>query len=169
MLFPVTFPPLPPNQPECYSNSDCAQDKQCINSLCLNPCIATKPCGKNSFCHVENHDSICKCPQSYIGDPRVNCIPRKLNTVKKNTITVLIKKKIHLMTTKIIVTAKIITECSSNSDCAGNTACFNGVCINPCNCGPNAKCIVANHYPSCVCPHGYSGNPQLGCFKRTYF
>ncbi|KAF7389943.1 hypothetical protein HZH68_011800 [Vespula germanica] len=132
----VTFPPLPPNQPECYSNSDCAQDKQCINSLCLNPCIATKPCGKNSFCHVENHNSICKCPQSYIGDPRVNCIP-----------------------------PKIITECSSNSDCAGNTACFNGVCINPCNCGPNAKCIVANHYPSCVCPHGYSGNPQLGCFK----
>lgn len=65
-----------------------------------------------------------------------------------------------------LIAAEITPECVSNSECAGNYACVNNACINPCNCGPNAKCNVVNHYPSCVCPPGYSGNPQLGCFKR---
>lgn len=68
----------------------------------------------------------------------------------------------------IFIAAEIVPECVSNNECAGNYACVNGACINPCNCGPNAKCNVVNHYPSCVCPPGYSGNPQLGCFKRKY-
>jgi len=66
------------------------------------------------------------------------------------------------------VAAEIMPECVSNSDCTGNYACVNAACINPCNCGLNAKCNVINHYPTCICPPGYSGNPQLGCFKRKY-
>ena len=64
--------------------------------------------------------------------------------------------------------ADIVLGCVSNSECAGTEACVNARCTNPCNCGPNAKCHVANHYPSCVCQPGYSGNPQLGCSKRKF-
>ena len=69
--------PLPPIQPECYANNDCSKDRQCINSQCKNPCVAGDPCGRNSLCHVDNHNPICKCPIDYMGDPRIECIPRK--------------------------------------------------------------------------------------------
>lgn len=69
--------PLPGPRPECYTNSECARDKQCINSLCVNPCVTGDPCGRSSLCHVDNHNPICKCPIGYIGDPITKCIPRK--------------------------------------------------------------------------------------------
>lgn len=58
--------------------------------------------------------------------------------------------------------------CTSNSECAQTESCVNGICVNPCNCGPNAQCNIVNHYPMCYCKPGYSGNPQLGCIKRKY-
>lgn len=66
----------------------------------------------------------------------------------------------------LVFTATGLTVgCKSNSECAGSEACINALCINPCNCGPNAECRVVNHYPICYCQPGYSGNPQLGCIK----
>lgn len=70
--------PIPPRQPQCYSNSDCSSDRQCINSLCLNPCIAANVCGINTLCHVDKHYPVCRCPDNYLGDPMTECIPRKL-------------------------------------------------------------------------------------------
>lgn len=75
--FTVPVAPLPGPRPECYTNSECTRDKQCINSLCVNPCVAGDPCGRNSLCHVDNHNPICKCPIGYIGDPITKCISRK--------------------------------------------------------------------------------------------
>lgn len=56
--------------------------------------------------------------------------------------------------------------CTSNDQCPIDRACVNKQCINPCQCGPNAKCRVENHYAVCSCPEGYSGNPNTGCFQR---
>jgi len=58
--------------------------------------------------------------------------------------------------------------CTSNAECSLQESCVNGLCVNPCNCGPNAECRVSNHYPVCYCQQGYSGHPQTGCFKGTY-
>lgn len=68
----------------------------------------------------------------------------------------------------IFLAAAIVVQCHSNSECSGSESCFNGLCINPCNCGPYAKCTVSNHYPSCICLPGYSGNAQIGCEKCKY-
>lgn len=65
------------------------------------------------------------------------------------------------------ILAAIVAECESNRNCAESEACFNGRCINPCNCGPHAECTVKNHYPTCACYPGFSGNPQLGCIQGT--
>lgn len=128
--------PLPPLLPECSFNDECPNDRQCINLQCVNPCVSSAPCGKNSLCHVDKHNPVCKCPINYMGDSKIECIPPSL-----------------------------ILGCAANSECAGTEACVNGHCINPCNCGPNSNCIITNHYPLCACNPGYSGNPQLGCTK----
>lgn len=79
--FSIPVPiPLPPVRPECYANSECSDDKRCINSLCVNPCVVKDPCGKNALCHANNHNPVCRCPANYIGDPRSNCVPRKCCT-----------------------------------------------------------------------------------------
>ena len=39
-------------------------------------------------------------------------------------------------------------------------------CIDPCIsgiCAPNAVCTVHNHFPTCTCPNGYSGDPFSAC------
>ena len=62
----------PPNcQPECLKNSDCTQDKACINQKCQDPCPGV--CGANALCQVVNHNPICSCPQGFTGDPFNYC------------------------------------------------------------------------------------------------
>lgn len=128
--------PIVPNQPECYANDECSEDRQCVNSKCVNPCVSSEVCGINALCHVDNHNPVCRCPVGHLGDPKFECIP-----------------------------PSVALGCSSNSKCLGTEACINSKCINPCNCGVNSDCIITNHYPSCICQPGYSGNPQLGCYK----
>lgn len=53
--------------------------------------------------------------------------------------------------------------CTADSQCPSDRACINGICINPCDCGPNAECHIKNHKPVCSCIPGYEGNPNLEC------
>ncbi|KAG8227100.1 hypothetical protein J437_LFUL007437 [Ladona fulva] len=130
------IPDLPP-APECLHDDECPTQRACINQACINPCTVGDPCARTAFCHVENHKPVCRCPDGYRGNPQLNCVP---------------------------ITA-IAVECTSHSDCSDQESCINGVCVNPCNCGPNAECRVSNHYPVCLCKPGYSGNPQYGCVR----
>ena len=59
--------------------------------------------------------------------------------------------------------------CASDSECPTDKACFNGNCVNPCNCGLNAECVVIQHTPLCFCPPGYSGDPRVECQKCKSF
>lgn len=59
-------------RPECVSNSECSQDKACINNKCSNPCVGV--CGRNAICEVRNHFAICSCPQNMIGDALTKCV-----------------------------------------------------------------------------------------------
>lgn len=62
-------------RPECVSNSECSQDKACINNKCSNPCVGV--CGQNAICEVRNHFAICSCPQNMIGDALTKCVTPK--------------------------------------------------------------------------------------------
>lgn len=65
-------------RPECVVNSECPQDRACINQKCVNPCPAS--CGMFATCVVRNHSPICACRESYTGDPFTRCfpVPRKI-------------------------------------------------------------------------------------------
>lgn len=60
-------------------------------------------------------------------------------------------------------TVLTIGECASDPDCPSEKACVNGLCRDPCDCGPNAECRVRDHKPVCSCPTGYQGNAELEC------
>ncbi|KAJ6628044.1 hypothetical protein Bhyg_16095, partial [Pseudolycoriella hygida] len=57
-------------------------------------------------------------------------------------------------------------ECLSDDECPFNLACLRGKCSDPCNCGVGAQCHVCNHQPSCICPPGYVGDPEIACTKN---
>lgn len=62
---------------ECYANADCANDRQCRNERCVNPCTVESPCGRGAFCHVDAHQPKCVCPSGFTGSPLIACVPRE--------------------------------------------------------------------------------------------
>lgn len=60
-------------RPECVLNSECPQEKACINNKCVNPCIGI--CGSYAECRVINHAPSCTCAIGYVGNPLVACHP----------------------------------------------------------------------------------------------
>jgi len=56
-------------------------------------------------------------------------------------------------------------ECTLSSDCRPNEACANQKCKDPCpgTCGIQARCVVVNHNPICLCPERYTGDPFIRC------
>lgn len=80
---------------------------------------------------------ICKCPDGYVGGNDATCRPVK---------------------------SLIPLGCTQDSQCESEQACINGVCRNPCQCGPNSNCKIINHKPICSCIDGYEGNPEYNCY-----
>lgn len=122
---------------ECTIDEDCPLQRQCEDNKCVNPCSKPNACGRNAFCHAENHRAVCRCPPNTNGNPQITCD---------------------------VVTIPSV-GCTSNSQCELSESCVNQRCVNPCSCGDNAECYVSNHHPVCTCKPGYSGNAQFGCFK----
>ncbi|RZC36324.1 hypothetical protein BDFB_000159 [Asbolus verrucosus] len=129
----------------CTSNSDCPNDRQCINAQCINPCLYDNPCSPRAECRVQNHMSLCRCPPGYIGNPYVDC--RK----------------------------EIKPECREDSECPSRLACINKKCQDPCAilepCHTPAECQVVGSVPVrtmiCVCPPGYISSGSGTCNPVT--
>lgn len=60
-------------RPECVLNSDCARDRACLRSKCVNPCPGT--CASNAICEVLNHIPMCTCPNGMEGNAFTQCRP----------------------------------------------------------------------------------------------
>jgi len=61
----------PSCRPECIISSDCAQDLNCQNQKCVDPCPGT--CGIEARCQVINHYPACSCAPGFTGDPFNRC------------------------------------------------------------------------------------------------
>ena len=57
----------------CDADDDCPDYTSCRNRRCINPCAVDKPCAPTANCRVVNHNSVCTCPNGYIGTPQTKC------------------------------------------------------------------------------------------------
>lgn len=67
----------------CTSDAECPSKLACFDGVCKDPCIESKPCGRNAICMVENslpvRTMVCECIRGYVGNAEVECRLRKLN------------------------------------------------------------------------------------------
>lgn len=64
-------------QPECVINSDCPLDQVCLDRHCRNPCALGNLCGLNALCSCQYHTVLCSCPDQYMGNPFIQCTPKR--------------------------------------------------------------------------------------------
>lgn len=146
----------------------------CVGSRCKDPC-ANNICGENANCFVRNHTPICKCPETYSGDPFVACTPvlkiatEKEQTIEPNQISEEKQTSEKIMTfdeTTVAIFPNNI-ECESSLECSEDKACIDYQCKDPCNnfCGNEAECKPIYHTPICSCNVGFTGDPYTECLE----
>lgn len=149
-----------PEQPGCNSNEECSPTEACVHRICINPCAVASPCAISAQCEVINHKASCICQSGLIGDPFVRCYEG--NVIINSTRT---KCK-----TCWFAAPTGQPECTSDLDCLNDKACIGQSCQDPClltnPCGTNAQCKTIQHRPTCLCPDGWGGNPQVLCYQR---
>lgn len=175
---------------ECTEDSDCANDKACVNNRCQNPC-ASASCGQNAECRAQLHRAICICRDGFTGNAQHACVEIGCRSDSDCA-------PIHACVNRECVDPCSYTscglnalcradgnhkarcycpesfrgnplircerpECTRDEECSFNLACRNERCQDPCNCGLNAICNVINHQARCSCAPGYQGDPLQSC------
>lgn len=133
----------------CQNNNDCANNELCQRGSCLDACQLER-CGLNAQCLSRDHYSQCSCPKGFEGNPRVECLFKRIQDT---------------------TTLKPSVECSIDDDCRNDRTCQQQRCVNPCqmeSCGIGAYCHTQLHRAICRCPPGYLGDPQTRCSPRKY-
>lgn len=70
----------PQPRPECTQNSECSNDKACINQACRDPCRETHTCGANAECRVQQHRPLCTCREGFTGNAQLQCFDSEFFT-----------------------------------------------------------------------------------------
>lgn len=67
-------------KPECRDNTECTNDKACINEACRNPCVEfPNTCGINALCHMQLHRPLCVCKDGFTGNAQSQCYESEYN------------------------------------------------------------------------------------------
>ena len=155
----------PGPQPECRVDSDCPSKLACIREECQNPCIIGNPCSATQTCVVTDtlpsRSVACICPARMVPGPNGEC-------KSGNSVVVICKsmRSIGLQFPIACVLVEAKAECYSDSDCQFTEVCHQGSCADACQvtkCGANARCEASFHSAKCLCPSGYTGNPEIAC------
>lgn len=123
----------------CISNTDCPQNQQCKESICMPGCQVDNDCALNEKCLKGNCILTCRVDNDcFLGHI---CL--------------------HNM---CIFGCHNDDDCSASESCRNNR-CTNPCLENPC--GPNAHCTVSNHRASCACGSGFVPNPsaKVACIR----
>lgn len=135
----------------CRADSDCPNDKSCINSKCVSPCTP-KTCNEPADCRAHLHEAHCICPPGY----------RSTDVGCEETIEPQCSRDV---------------DCPSGTACL-NAKCVNP-CQGPSPCGTSSECKLVDTLPVrtmiCECLPGYRGNALIECtpnkrkFSVSYF
>ena len=84
--------------------------------------------------------------------------------IQSFTLDLCLHEHVNFLLLHVLVEAKV--ECYSDNDCQYSEVCHQGSCADAClvtKCGANARCESSYHSGKCICPRGYTGNPQIAC------
>lgn len=183
----------PTIKPECERDSDCTNDKACINQQCRNPCAEGNVCSANAECHVQFHRPICVCREGFTGNAQTACYEIGCRSDSDCPVTQACINRQCVDTCERTQCGQNAhcrsdfnhrarcycldgyrgnplvkcdrPECTRDDECPFNLACKNEKCRDPCDCGVGAQCRVDNHRASCKCPPGYNGDPHVTCTR----
>lgn len=117
----------------CRSDSQCSDDKTCINNHCVPACsVESDVCGESAECYGANHRASCRCKIGTIGNPNVACTPIGCRSNSDCPLD------------KYCINSKCVTPCTADA------------------CKKPAECRVHLHEEYCVCPPGYISSNN-GC------
>lgn len=159
----------------CRSNKDCSTSYACINNTCQNPCNSKEVCGPNALCSVVEHQTICRCPDGFEGNPtpEEGCVRYPITCLSTNecpSAHMCIANKCNLPCSDNNVCAigerchdnVCVKLCLGNSNCLPGEICLNGICQQGCSVDSdcqNTQICIRN---KCRCSTGYIGSPH-GC------
>lgn len=67
--------------PQCTVDADCPSKLACIDNVCKNPCIESRPCGPHAICSVVDslplRTLVCTCEPGFVGNADIGCKPGK--------------------------------------------------------------------------------------------
>lgn len=152
-------------RPECTLSSDCAKDRACINSKCVDACVGE--CGFGAVCQTINHSPVCSCPANMVGNPFVQCEePRQAEPIDPCQPSPCRSNGICRVYNGAATCS--YPECVINEDCSRDRACVSQKCRDPClnACGINAICRAINHKAVCSCPPEFYGSPYAQCLRQ---
>lgn len=115
----------------CTTDDNCPSNRMCLNGRCLDPCIYNNTCAPEAECRGINHQTECRCPSGFRGDPSIVCLKRELPPV-----------------------------CRSDFDCEVDFGCMDGLCRKLCEvlepCEKPTLCQLVSTHPlktmTCTCP-----------------
>lgn len=67
---------------ECFTDSDCPDNRACIDFACSNPCTNSE-CASNATCTPRRHMAVCTCPRGTRGDALYTCNPIYYNRLSE--------------------------------------------------------------------------------------
>lgn len=112
---------------ECSDNNDCASERTCVNSKCINPCSLSNVCGQQAECVPQNHIGVCTCLPGTTGNPLLGC-----------TALQYCNSDSQCPSGTICNNGLCCSLCTSNRDCIGEQLCIKGVCQPTCK--SNSSC-----------------------------
>ena len=62
---------------ECDHDTECPDDKACIEHSCRDPCKLSDLCGQGAICETSAHRPVCRCPEGWGGVPTTQCFQCK--------------------------------------------------------------------------------------------
>lgn len=159
----------------CRSNKNCPDTQSCINNKCLNPCELEGTCGPNAICSCQNHQTICKCPEGFMGNPtpQQGCIRQSLicennNNCPKGFLCFNGQCQISCNDNSVCAIGERCTNnscvkvCYGDNNCIPGEICRNGLCLGGCSVDADCRTSEICLKGQCKCAKGFIGTPN-GC------
>lgn len=123
---------------ECSENEDCANEKACMDSKCIDCCSLPNVCGTNARCTAQNHIGVCTCESGTTGDAQLGCVALQYCNTDS-----------QCASGTICTNGICASLCTSVRDCISDQLCIQGVCQPTCR--SNSSCPEFQYCHNSIC------------------